>query len=349
MNTPLAVHAIARAKSIVATDRVRAPTSKSEKTQRQYRATYQHFREKADTTIVEFLLDTAKKKTYNFRRAALLFALAERISYEMEVLEKLVVTGDIELTTKQAITVIDLCDQVDSIYEFSGACPIENAKRRHSKLQDMRGLPQDWRQQVITLLSERCLDHYVYGLVSALSGCRPCELHAGIKLTCRQGRLDIVIKGGKVKSNQGQPYRLISYDLLDSHPLVSDLIKFVRLKVKDGDKLSVQCSSPKRWSDAVKAAAKRLWPNHEASITAYCFRHAFASDVKENSYIEEIAKALGHSVDETQKYYGKRAMACRGNPLHPILIEASRPIKCTRRMPYSSCKNNSASAFNVRS
>lgn len=96
--------------------------------------------------------------------------------------------------------------------------------QRRSKRQSLAGLPTNWR----TDLCKRAADgRYLFPLmVLAMTGCRPSELVAGIQIWRAQdiatGK-DLIhfrIRGAKVKASQGQPYRTISYEARDSHPLI---------------------------------------------------------------------------------------------------------------------------------
>lgn len=62
-------------------------------------------------------------------------------------------------------------------------------------------------------------------------------------------------------------------------------------------------------------------------ITAYCFRHQFAADLKANGDDEATCRGLGHISAETRRLYGTAGQASKGHRLRPLQIDAERPVK----------------------
>ena len=217
-------------------------------------------------------------------------------------------------------------DELDFYTELLTAiptgCPIppEKKRRRHSKKQDLKGLPENWRERLIDEMSAG-----IYALpllVASLTGCRPEELRRGIQLRIDDGHLVAEIEGAKVKTNQGQPMRTLSWQL-PGNSLIERLAKQVR---ESGNELCVSIDDPRNFSTAVRSAAKILWPKHKANVTPYCLRHALSADLKSAGVPrEEVAAGMGHISDETCQHYGS-ANQSKGQLVTPDRITASRKV-----------------------
>ncbi|BEU98664.1 hypothetical protein ACDW_43700 (plasmid) [Acidovorax sp. DW039] len=96
---------------------------------------------------------------------------------------------------------------------------------RNSKRRALSGLPPDWRVQ---LCKRGSAGRYGAALlVAALTGCRPSELERGVKVWQTQDtatqeiEIHFEVAGAKVKREQGQPHRRLTYAAGDTHPLLS--------------------------------------------------------------------------------------------------------------------------------
>lgn len=66
--------------------------------------------------------------------------------------------------------------------------PMDGRSDRDTKRQDMRGLPDDWRERLI----ERMPNYGPATLTAAVTGCRPAELASGVQLNMYESEeLDI--------------------------------------------------------------------------------------------------------------------------------------------------------------
>ncbi len=210
----------------------------------------------------------------------------------------------------------------------------ERAKRR-SKRQSLAGLPANWR---IALCKRAASGRYLFSLiVLALTGCRPSELAHGIDVWRGKdentGKLLIHfrIRGAKVKDLQGQPLRTISYDTNDPHPLV--VVVNELLDTQSEPRVFAQVRSAVNLTVEIRRLARSLWPKHKQPITAYCFRHQFAADLKANGDDEATSRGLGHISAETRRLYGTAGQASKGHRLRPLRVEVERPVKPRSRGP----------------
>ena len=216
----------------------------------------------------------------------------------------------------------------------------ERAKRR-SKRQSLAGLPANWR---IDLCKRAVGGRYLFSLiVLALTGCRPSELVHGIDIW--RGKDEVTgkllihlrIRGAKVKDSQGQPLRTISYDTNDPHPLV--VVVNELLDTQSEPRVFAQVRSAVNLTVEIRRLARSLWPKHKQPITAYCFRHQFAADLKANGDDEATSRGLGHISAETRRLYGTAGQASKGHRLRPLQVEVERPVKPRRRGPCTKRRN----------
>ena len=168
-----------------------------------------------------------------------------------------------------------------------------------------------------------------------LTGCRPSELVHGIDAWRGKdevtGKLLIhfCIRGAKVKDSQGQPQRTISYATNGPHPLV--IVVNELPDTQPVPRVFAQVRSTVNLTLEIRRLAHSLWPKHKQPITAYCFRHQFAADLKASGDEDAASRGLGHISARTRRFYGTAGQASKGDRLRPLLIEAQRPVKPLRR------------------
>jgi integrase len=272
--------------------------------------------------------NTRSKNTYYRRVASVKYGLRT-------MLEGALLTEKVETLR----FLIELKGKVD---EAHGGCPISFPKRRHSKRQDIRGLPADWREAMLSEMKKT--PHYLPSLVLACVGCRPEELSEGVRVVAARNEITLDIKGAKVKKDQGQPSRQVVYEInQNSHPLVLALHNKIweeGVLVGDSREMMVRLAGKKSgFTSAIRAAGRKLWPRRKREITPYCFRHSAASDFKEHLDGDDVSAAVGHCVDATKSRYGQRQMSSGG--LRPSSVKADRPIRPTSSSPKSKVKKRS--------
>lgn len=198
--------------------------------------------------------------------------------------------------------------------------------KRTSKRQALRGLPADWRQQIC--LRARNGKYGLAILVAALTGCRPAELAFGVVVWRERHPEDQIvfrIEGAKVSDRQGQPYRLIAYQSNDSHPLVQAITDEFDASGSAAP-VTVQIEHAGNFTVEIRRLAECLWPKHPHAVTAYCFRHQWAADIKRTHAGDAVSQGLGHVSAKTRRYYGQARQAT-GDALRPVTIAGVRQIK----------------------
>lgn len=263
--------------------------------------------------------DTSSKRTYYRRIAAVKFGL------------RIMLEGALRSAKTDALRfVIGLSAKVN---EAHGKCPIESPKRRHSKRQDLRGLPAEWREAMLSEM--KTTPHHLPFLVLAVVGCRAEELKKGVRVVATRSALTLHIQGAKVKETQGQPTRQVTYENINAntHPLVQALHREIWSEStidEDSCEVLIRIVGEKSgFSSAIRRAGHRLWPGRRSEITPSCLRHAAASDFKEHLADDDVSAAIGHCVDATRSRYGQRQMSSGNSGLKPSSVKAERVIRAT--------------------
>jgi integrase len=271
---------------------------------------------------------TTSKNTWYVRRAAVLY-IGKRLLQVSRVQQP----GESAAAHKKRQEFL-----MHLINYFSACgCPItkENRTPRCSKRKVMSGLKPNWRLDLLNCVYEPYAKAYV---VAALTGCRPAELLRGVEIAVEGDFVTFKIYGAKVTDKNGQPTRELTVDiaLLDS-----GMKKVLLAGMRDETKgtpvhravATVQISCRRNFSAAILNA----WRKHTEyrsikKVTAYCLRHAFASDLKASDLsAEEIAVALGHASTSTQTCYGKSQMA-KGGLGCVTEINGSRVVRSTTKL-----------------
>lgn len=204
--------------------------------------------------------------------------------------------------------------------------PREGREKRHTKRQDMRGLPEDWREKIVARMK-------IYGpqaLVAAVTGCRPVELVRGVELSidAETGDLVAMIKGAKVSEKSGQEWRRMFWPAGTESLLVRSLADLVSTNAA-GSAVRIWVENAKAFSGAMRAAGKREWPKRTSTVTPYCMRHQAAADMKAAGTMSsgEISAALGHVSDVTKSTYGHATMGRKKGGVAPARVESARPVQ----------------------
>jgi|GEM_PF-4598985 len=103
-----------------------------------------------------------------------------------------------------------------------------------------------------------------------------------------------------------------------------------------GGGMRVSVGSAKRLADEVARLGRRLWPRKRDTVSPYSYRHAFAADVK-TQHPEDwdaIAAALGHSVPETQRHYGRAKQSRGGGGRFLGIVATESPKGRRNKKPY---------------
>lgn len=271
---------------------------------------------------------TDSPRTFHKRLAALRFYCRRLVSEHLDVRS---VSQDLDWRC--------LADVLPRLHELLCALVTLNEqgmtqprRKRRSKRKALKGLPPTWRED---LYERGATGKYAAALLaSALTGARPGEVVKGITAWLQHDdalgieTLCLYVQGIKVKAQQGQRYRLITYAAEDTHPLVAALVK--RLGPLPGRKLHIHVAKAGNFTAEVQRLARALWPEHGHAITATCFRHQWSADLKASGDGDAASRGLGHRSAKTRRHYGMAHQARGGHALRPVRIEADLPIRTFR-------------------
>lgn len=136
--------------------------------------------------------------------------------------------------------------------------------------------------------------------VLELIGCRPEELEHGVTVT-KSGlhTATFTVHGAKVTQSAGQPWRKISLP-------ISLLADDWTSRFQDQESFIVKIDSKDGLRRSLQRISKRVLKGAPFA-TAYVYRHAFATMLRDSDHtMEEIGALMGHSVADTQRQYGFR-------------------------------------------
>lgn len=281
------------------------------------------------TEIISAARDTKSASTWYRRKAAIVMTMEQNIEtalknqdYFQREMRSRPTAENRARFIEQLKLLNNSCVFLNSVKEV-GPIPEENRKKRATKRTSLKGLPDNWRENI----ANRMIKYKAPFLVAALTGCRPQELVHGVKLEIVDGLIKATIKGAKVTENAGQKQRVISLKI--DGKLANDLAELVR----DGKNV-VTLGSASNFTTAIRDAGRREYKNNNVDLSAYSLRHQFASDMKAAGFpAEDIAKAMGHISDKTASYYGSRQQNRGGGPKVES-VTASKKVKQKAR-PFS--------------
>ena len=211
--------------------------------------------------------------------------------------------------------------QAVSNHKHQGAWEGEKNSQRNT-------LPRahNWREIIIDELERTGNSYALAATVLAVTGCRPSELELGV-IVQRQGDtawIEVLGKKLSHRTNGGQPWRQIRVDL--AHP-TARLLRYLQ----DGEIIEVK-AKPRKLLDAISNAGKRAMPKRRANVTPYHLRHQMAADLKRAGFsTTEVAMALGHAAEDSQKHYGTARQSRGGSAV--IEVTAAREPKPRSPLP----------------
>jgi integrase len=268
-------------------------------------------------------LRTKSKATYYARKAALIFVAAARMIAAIKIDDYLTVLKSARVL-RQFFTYTD----GPTALAAGSVCPID-AKQKVGKRKSLRGLPLDWRMQMVDAAPSTCRQ---WILLLAVAGMRPEEIAQGVKVQPIQGGVQLTIIGAKIDRGHGQPERV-----LEAHgPLA--------LLLAEGGPRMIKADSANIVSVAAGRLGRKVFGQRRShTVSAYSFRHQFASDLKASNLDSVTVSAiLGHAVDDTKKQYGTSKQA-RGLQT-TRLVSATRAVKVLKKSAFASTRSTAGAS-----
>jgi integrase len=262
----------------------------------------------------EEALRTSSKATYYSRKAALIFVAAHRLLTALEINDRLNA-----LKSARVLKLFFTYADGPTALAAGSVCPID-AKTKVGKRKSLRGLPQDWRTQMVDAAPSTCRD---WILLLAVAGMRPEEIAQGVKVQPIDGGVRLTITGAKIDRGHGQPERVV-----EAHGELA-------LLLAEGGPRTIEAPTANIVSVAAGRLGRKVFGQRRShTVSAYSFRHQLASDLKASGLGGETVSAiLGHAVDDTKKQYGTSKQA-RGLQT-TRLISATRAVKVLKKSGFS--------------
>lgn len=177
----------------------------------------------------------------------------------------------------------------------------------HSKRSRLRGLPANWREMMFAASKNSKYRDALAAL--GVTGARPAEFENGILVQLNdKGNLVFNIKGVKTHSGKyGQETRI-----LEVEPKAFDTLHLLN-RVREVGEFVIHTKAG-ALSDRVREFSKVAFPKLKSGVSAYVYRHQFSADLKGSGLSDvDVSTAMGHSVDETKRFYGA-AQSATQNP-----------------------------------
>jgi hypothetical protein len=277
----------------------------------------------------------AKKQTFNVLKAALkarALSEVERLLKHQDAIQR-----HFPKTPRWKFAVLDLRASLKRLSTIESLDRVEcmnlagtESVAAHSKRKDLRNLPSEWRENFLRF-NEKSETYKSAGVLLVNCGLRPEELEMGVTLKIVSEGVHVHIKGAKVRATAGQPERsfTLKNETLPSW-FVSEVSNRETLVVKVKSKDALRAHLGRMTLDVFQfseARRKKL----KITLSAYHFRHALVTDLREAQWDTElIAAAIGESAAATVSYYGMRSRSGSRKPRATGVIQSS--VKATREV-----------------
>ena len=254
------------------------------------------------------------KNTFYLYRAAWAYVLTTEIDRSLKCLK--LVRNDDELIRM----VNDIGENLKKLKMFPPDSNLKNIERSELGLYDSpwqavkhlspcskskKGqtikLPCGWQEKIFQQAIKQNSKYLDAIAVLSISGCRPSEIENGVRLQLQNDlSIKVIIRSRKTHEGKyGQEIRsfIINSDSVEHSYLTS------KIRSNNGV-LFVSVKKSKNLSEAIRKLSKTVFTMSDWNISPYNYRHAFCSNLKgAKKTREEVAKALGHSNDISQRFY----------------------------------------------
>jgi hypothetical protein len=249
------------------------------------------------------------KQTFQALKSALRWQAWTQLQALMRSQDRLQRAGQRDETWKQLVvqleTIMDRIQSVDALNRDKCLRLIREAEKpSKSKRRMLPRLEADWRQRFLDINRSSATYRHA-GVLLVHCGLRPTELASGVRVRWTPKGVRVLIAGAKVRDTAGQPWRSF---LLDPSQLpdwfVHELKRMRRMVITaNADALRAHLY---RQSQSVLNPRNRK-DKEDLVLSAYVFRHALVTDLRENGWdTDKIAACIGESAEETLKHYGTR-------------------------------------------
>ena len=99
-------------------------------------------------------------------------------------------------------------------------------------------------------------------------------------------------------------------------------------------------------SDRVRHLSKTVFPRYKERVSSYVYRHQVSADLKASGASStDVSTALGHSSDETKRYYGSGQSSRGGNQF--VSIQGSQLVREKTLAKMQSLENSRERRYGV--
>ncbi|EEG4587836.1 TPA: site-specific integrase [Klebsiella pneumoniae] len=186
-----------------------------------------------------------------------------------------------------------------------------NSKRNIKKLND------NFREDILDYAIAHNLKCANALAILYATGCRPDELQTGVTVNydSKKNEIEFKIIGSKLnrRMRRGIGIRKIKVKINNENArfFKSIVDKFIENPMSYDHKIKIE--SAKAFSGYITKISKKLWPRKTYHASAYSFRHAKATELKNSDYDKiEIAQIMGHASVRSQQSYGRKSKKSKG-------------------------------------
>ena len=213
--------------------------------------------------------------------------------------------------------------QAQGLYSSAWQTIKDQAPPSKSKKYQVAKLPKNWRERYFNHILAKRSKYAAAIALLALTGCRPSEIENGITLHLQADQsIKVHIEGKKTHDGQyGQAVR--EFVITDDGPEYAYLVAEMR---KNNNQILIQVASANALGEQMRKYGKQVFPKMAGAISPYTYRHAFAKNIKSTLDSKvDIAVAMGHSNDKSQRYYANKGKDGGGFKIEQI--EGTREVK----------------------
>ena len=246
--------------------------------------------------------------------------------------------GNFELWRERVLGLERVLNDVDQLRKLDRTDLLKRTGQASRKIQSKGNhidkLDDDWIERILERAA--CSKFFWAILTLAVSGCRPAEVN-GTRLTYKNGKVEIKIRGKKVTENNGQQWRsfLVSPDQIPGKALE---------ELKERKTIELECLQTEKQRNVLRSyllkLGKELFPDLKLKISPIVFRHFMAYELRRSGWDKEgIGSVLGHASENTQaKYGGRRKSGSIKNKVRVEKgsVEKDRPLRKARTSAFLS-------------
>lgn len=273
-----------------------------------------------------------RKQTFQALKSALRWQAWTQLREALSKQDRLQRAGQRDQTWKDLVLdVHQIVQRVHSIDALDRQACLDwlskPAKQAKSKRLMLPRLANDWREQFLRINQSSALYRHA-GVLLVHCGLRPTELAKGVRVRLTRKGVRVLIAGGKVRATAGQPWRTF---LLEHSQLPDWFMSELRQKRR----MVIEAQPDALRSHLYKISQRVLNPRNtrrdqDLLLSAYLFRHALVTDMRENGWdTEQIAAVIGESSAQTTSYYGIRRNS-GSRKVKPKLAIVSESVRTPR-------------------